>query len=86
MHEQVAFIHFAYNVGVGAFCASTAAKKLNAGDHAGACAQISRWIVVAGKDCRQPGSGCAGIPLRRAHERALCEGRIAIPAGDTPLH
>lgn len=80
VHEVVAWAHFAYNVGVGAFCGSTAARKLNAGDHAGACAQISRWIVVAGKDCRQPSSGCAGIVARRAHERALCEGRLEIPA------
>lgn len=77
--EKVAFVHFAYNVGVGAFCGSTAARKLNSGDHAGACAELSRWTYVAGKDCRDPRNGCAGIPARRDHERALCEGKTPIP-------
>lgn len=79
LSEQVAWVHFAYNVGVAAFCSSSAVRKLNAGDHAGACAEISRWTFVAGMDCRLASSQCAGIPARRAHERALCEGRIAIP-------
>ena len=78
-HERVAWAHFAYNVGAVAFCGSTAARKLNAGDYAGACAEISRWTYVAGKDCRLPASGCAGIPARRDHERAMCEGRVPIP-------
>jgi lysozyme len=68
-----AFGHFAYNVGEGAFCSSTAAKKLREGDLAGACAQITRWTFVGGKDCRLASSRCSGIVKRREWERATCE-------------
>jgi lysozyme len=65
---------FAYNVGGGAFCRSTLAKMINQGRApAEACAQLDRWVYVAGKDCRIASSGCAGIIHRRALERALCE-------------
>lgn len=67
--------HFAYNVGTPTFCRSTMARKLNAGDIPGACAEISKWVYVAGKDCRDPKNKCAGIPKRREWERATCEGR-----------
>lgn len=67
--------HFAYNVGTPAFCRSTMAKKLNAGDIKGACAEISRWTFVAGKDCRIASNRCSGIVKRREWERATCEGR-----------
>ncbi|MCI8212595.1 hypothetical protein AUC61_23980 [Pseudomonas sp. S25] len=64
---------FAYNVGGGNFCASTAVKLLRAGDFPAACAQLDRWRFVAGKDCRLASSGCPGIIHRRALERTLCE-------------
>lgn len=66
---------FAYNVGGGAFCRSTLVKLANAGKPAEACAQLDRWVYVAGKDCREASSGCPGIVQRRALERALCEWR-----------
>lgn len=65
--------HFAYNIGEGAFCKSTAARLLRAGDFKGACAQISRWTYVGGKNCRLPASKCSGIVKRRDWERATCE-------------
>jgi lysozyme len=68
-----AFGHFAYNVGTPAFCRSTAARKLRAGDLKGACAEISKWTFAGGKNCRLPGSGCSGIARRRDWERATCE-------------
>lgn len=74
-YEYDAYVHFAYNVGTGAFCNSTMVRLLNAGDYAGACAQFDRWTFFNGRDCRQPGSGCAGLVARRADERAMCEGR-----------
>jgi GH24 family phage-related lysozyme (muramidase) len=74
-HVVKAFGHFAYNTGTPAFCRSTAAKKLRAGDIPGACAQISNWTFVAGKDCRDPKNKCAGIVKRREWERATCEGK-----------
>lgn len=74
-HEYDAFLSFAYNVGEGAFCSSTMARLLNAGDYAGACAQFDRWTFFQGRDCRDPAHRCAGLVKRRAEERALCEGR-----------
>lgn len=55
---------------------STIARRAAAGDIAGMCAEIERWVYVAGRDCRAAGSGCAGIVNRRAAERAMCEGRL----------
>lgn len=74
-HEYDAYLSFAYNVGAGAFCASTMARRLNAGDYAGACAEFDRWTFFKGRDCRDPANDCAGLVRRRADERARCEGR-----------
>jgi len=74
-HEIKAWGHFAYNIGTSAFCRSTAARRLNAGERTTACAEISKWVFSAGRDCRKAGSNCPGIPKRRAWERATCEGR-----------
>jgi lysozyme len=38
-----AFTSFAFNLGVGNFCNSTMARKLNAGDLVGACNELPRW-------------------------------------------
>lgn len=62
-YEYDVYVAFAYNIGTGAFCSSTLVRKLNAGDYAGACAEISRWV-------KQP-----ELKPRRARERAKCEGR-----------
>jgi lysozyme len=61
-----AFLSFTYNVGVGAFCGSTLARKANAGDIRGACAELSKWD-------RAKGIRLPGLTKRRAAERALCE-------------
>lgn len=83
VHTEVALAHFAYNVGVTAFCNSTAARKFRAGDVMGGCAELSRWtwVTVGGQkvDCRHAGRTCPGIVTRRDYERAMCEGRIPIP-------
>lgn len=71
--RRAGFGLMAYNVGASAFCKSTAVKLVNAGRPAEACAQIDRWVYVAGKDCRLKSSNCAGIVHRRAIERTLCE-------------
>ena len=65
--EYDAFVSLAYNIGPTAFCGSTLVRKLNAGDYAGACAEISRWN-------RQGGRVLQGLVNRRAAERAQCEG------------
>lgn len=67
-HEYDALASFSYNVGASAFCSSTLVRKLNAGDYAGACAEISRWD-------KQSGRVLPGLTKRRADERAKCEGR-----------
>jgi lysozyme len=69
---HAAHLSVAYNVGVGAWCSSSAIRKLNAGDVAGSCAEMSRWTHAGGKEL-------AGLVRRRAAERALCEGRQPLP-------
>lgn len=66
--QKIAFVDLAYNVGVGAVCNSTLARKANAGDMAGACAELSKWT-------RAGGQVLPGLVRRRAAERELCEGR-----------
>ena len=66
-HEYDAFVSLSYNIGTGAFCSSTLVRKLNAGDYAGACAEISRWN-------KQGGRILQGLVNRRQRELALCEG------------
>ena len=66
-YEYDAYVRLAYNIGAGAFCGSTLVRLLNAEDYAGACAQIDRWN-------RQGGRVLRGLVVRRAQERALCEG------------
>lgn len=68
MYEFSSFVSLSYNIGAGAFCSSTLVKKLNQGDYAGACAEISRWNRMNGKVL-------AGLTKRREEERAICEGR-----------
>lgn len=73
-HEIKAWGHFAYNVGEGMFCRSTAAKLLNAGENKAACKQIRRFVYVKGKDCRIKANKCPGIPKRREWEYRTCTG------------
>jgi len=64
-NELGAYTDFVYNAGSGNFASSTMLKKLNAGDHAGACAELKRWVYANGKVL-------AGLVKRRAAEYALC--------------
>jgi lysozyme len=66
-HEYDAFLSLAYNIGSGAFCSSTLVRKLNAGDYAGACAEILRWDRFQGQPLR-------GLTLRRQAEHRQCLG------------
>ena len=65
-NQKAAFLSFAFNVGNGAFCKSTLARKANAGDLMGACAELSRWVMAGGREL-------PGLVKRRAAERELCE-------------
>lgn len=70
-YEFDAYVSFAYNVGVPAFCGSTLVRKLKATppDYAGACREILRWVHAGGE--RQP-----GLVKRRADEYRQCMGGV----------
>lgn len=61
----VAFLSLSYNIGTGAFCKSTVARKANAGDIRGACDAILAWNKAGGRVV-------AGLVNRRADERRIC--------------
>ncbi len=61
----VAFVSLTYNVGVGNFCRSTARRRLNAGNWAGAC-KAATWFNRAG------GRKVQGLVNRRQAEYKLC--------------
>lgn len=67
-YEYDAFLSLAYNIGAGAFCSSTLVRRLNAGDYAGACAEILRWDRFRGEPLR-------GLTLRRQAEHRQCLGQ-----------
>lgn len=67
MHEFSAFVSLTYNIGEGAFCGSTLARKLRDLDYTGACKEILRWNRQAGRELR-------GLTIRRKAEYALCIG------------
>lgn len=66
-YQRAALYSFVFNVGSDAFSKSTLLRKLNRGDHAGACEEMRRW-VYAGKQ------KWAGLINRREMERSLCIG------------
>jgi lysozyme len=59
------FVSLAYNIGTGAFCKSTVARRFRSGDYQGACAAIALWNKAKGKVL-------PGLVRRRADEAALC--------------
>ncbi|MBS0918516.1 lysozyme [Providencia rettgeri] len=69
-YTRAALYSFTYNVGTGAFSRSTLLKKLNAGDQAGACNELKRWIYAGGIKWK-------GLMTRREVEKAVCLGEFA---------
>lgn len=63
--RDAAFTSLAYNIGIGAAGKSTATRRLNAGDVAGACEAITWWNKAGKRVVR-------GLVLRRSAERDLC--------------
>ncbi|KZM47440.1 lysozyme [Labrenzia sp. OB1] len=63
--SYVAFVSLTYNIGVRAFCQSTAVRRLNRGDVEGAC-DAATWFNKAG------GRKIVGLVNRRAAEHELC--------------
>lgn len=74
--QMAAAVSFTFNVGTGAFCSSTFARKLKARDPT-ACDELSRWVIAGGKDCRIESNDCYGIVERRVTERAMCRGEVS---------
>lgn len=66
-YEFQAYVSLTYNIGEGAFCRSTLARQLNAGNYAGACREILKWDKQAGKPL-------AGLTKRRLDEYRMCIG------------
>lgn len=67
-YELDAYVSLTYNIGEGAFCKSTLAKKLNAYDYEGACKEILKWDKFKGKPLK-------GLTNRREREYAKCIGQ-----------
>jgi lysozyme len=63
-NQRDALISLVFNIGTGAFEGSTLLRKLNAGDHAGAAEEFTRWNKGGGRVL-------AGLVRRRAAEREL---------------
>ena len=78
-YEYDALVDAAYNAGVGAVCGELAPLFNNAktdADYSKACARIETWrATVNGRDCRVRANNCYGLVVRRAKERAVCEGK-----------
>lgn len=68
--SYVAFVSVTYNIGVGGFCGSSMARRVNAGDLRGACEALMMWNKAGGKTVR-------GLTNRRAAERELCLAGVA---------
>lgn len=65
----VSMLSVSWNIGTGAFCKSTMARRLNAGDIRGACDALLAWskVRIAGKLVTLP-----GLLNRRKAEREMC--------------
>lgn len=61
----VSFLSVAYNIGQGAFCGSSMARKANAGDYRGACDALLAWNKAGGRVVQ-------GLVNRRQDERRIC--------------
>ena len=63
--QLAASVSLAYNIGTGAFCKSTAARRFRAGDWRGGCDAFLLWNKAGGRVVQ-------GLVNRRRDERALC--------------
>lgn len=64
-NEKIAYTSTSYNIGSAAFCRSSMARKLNAGDHEGACNALMLYTRARGVEVR-------GLVNRRTAERKIC--------------
>lgn len=66
---RAAAVSLAYNIGVGAWCGSTARKRIDAGNVRGACDAMLAWDKARVNGVLRP---VAGLTARRQRERTLC--------------
>jgi lysozyme len=64
-NQHAAYTLFAYNVGTSAFCKSTLARQLNAGNYIGSCLGLLAWSYAGGRYVQ-------GLHNRRQYELNLC--------------
>lgn len=78
-NEHAAYSLFAYNVGVANFCGSSLLRKLNRGDHIGACKGLA--TADSGKPAWSYAGGryVQGLQNRRLFERNLCLKPVSVP-------
>lgn len=76
-HQFDALCSFVFNVGPGAFEASTLLRKLKARDFEGAALEFDRWVFAGGKRL-------AGLSRRREAEKRLFYGFPAVKAVNSP--
>jgi len=74
-HEFDAYVSFAYNLGVDAFCNAGFVKKLNAGDYEGACNGLAYHSDGRPAWSHFQGKFISGLHARRLRERDQCLGR-----------
>jgi len=67
-YEFDAYVSLTYNIGEGAFCKSTLAKKLKEYKYEEACKEILKWDNFKGKPLR-------GLTIRREAEYRKCIGK-----------
>lgn len=67
-YEEVAYTSFVWNLGETNFKNSTLLKKLNQGDHEGACNELLKWNQAGGKVVK-------GLTNRRIQENRVCLGK-----------
>ena len=68
-YQRAASVSLAYNIGVTAFCNSTAAKRFRAGNWRGGCDAFLSWDKARVKGVLRP---VKGLTLRRHREREIC--------------
>jgi lysozyme len=70
--ERTAYVDTVYNLGAGFFCKTRLVKRLNAGDHVGACNELSDMVKAPLPDGRKV--VLPGLVKRRERMRRLCLG------------
>ena len=75
--QWAASTSLAYNVGTGAFCNSTAARRFNAGDWKGGCEAFKLWVKAGGRYIQGLANRRYAGDSDRVPEYAVCVRGIA---------